>query len=258
MKTYFLHILDASYNIQTSSVPRMNFLCQVFRLALVWKWCSWPASCQVSHTIFVFPQYNHCLQSQKQLYDMLREDPLQLFSITSCFFTLVIKYFSSWHTPAWTWFLKCGSRVQGWRPKGCKNLKTNFQKQPQPLTSTSNRMFPAHASTETRTIYQKALLFVIYSHCFWSVHQKVFHSKKQGLKGFKIQMSFSLHSLKPHTLKPQVSWQLNWKCIKQLFVRQFQFCNIQSFDPQVNSAIWNDQVRLSFQRGPKRNAAIHL
>lgn len=90
---------------------------------------------------------NHCLQSQKQLYDMLWEDPLQLFSITSCFFTLVIKYFSSWHTPAWTWFLKCGSRVQGWRLKGCKNLKTNFQKQPQPLTSTSIRMFPAHSST---------------------------------------------------------------------------------------------------------------
>lgn len=192
-----------------------------------------------------------CLQSQKQLYDMLWENPLQLFSITSCFFALVIKYLSSWHTPAWTWFLKCGSRVQGWRLKGCKNLKTNFQKKTQPLTSTSNRMFPAHASTETRTIYQQALLFVIYSHCLWSVHQKVFHSKKQGLKGFKIQMSFSLRSLKPHTLKPQVLWQLNWKCIKQLFVRQFKSCDIQSFDPQVNSAC--ETIRHDYpSRGARR------
>lgn len=151
----FLDILGASYNIQTSSVPRMNFLCQVFRLALVWKWCSCPAS-SVTHDI-------------------------------------------------------CVSPVQ-------------------------------RLSTKSKTTLRHA----------FGGSTPVFHSRKQGLKGDSV----CAHS--SHTLKPQVYWQLNWKCIRQLFVGQFQSCNIQSFWSSGELCMWNDQARLSFQRGPKRNAAVHL
>lgn len=87
--------------------------------------------------------------------------------------------------------------------------------------------------------------------------RKSFTPKSKASKVLKFKCdSVCAHS--SHTLKPQVSWQLNWKCIRQLFVRQCKSCDIQSFWSLGELSMWNNQARLSFQRGPKRNAAIHL
>lgn len=43
-----------------------------------------------------------------------------------------------------------------------------------------------------------------------------------------------------------------------MFCKRFQSCNIKSIGSSGELCIWIDQARLSFQRGPKRNAAVHL
>lgn len=98
-------------------------------------------------------QYDDCEEFEKQFYDMVLLEPLQLFLITGRFFTLVMKHFSSHHTL--TKMSLEGTRV---KPEGSQKCKDLHKQAPR---LASNRMFAAHASTTTRTFYQPALPFLL-------------------------------------------------------------------------------------------------